>query len=177
LITRGRRCPRRHKAKLQEVLGCHTISMGREHEIGWCCLPNPVPGINRYTCRQHEYRSHPPSSTDWDAGHVAVLAGSGGERIAIPSEQLWNDRYSNRALSDLVFDEFQRRSMIPLVSIVRATSQRANMLGLTKVGLLGTGFTMRASFYPEEFQGAGIVAVGRKRQSGNLFTGSTSMSC
>ena len=59
----------------------------------------------------------------------------------------------------LVFDELQRRSVIPLLSIVRATADRAKALGLKKVGLFGTGFTMRASFYPEEFQRAGIALV------------------
>ncbi len=59
----------------------------------------------------------------------------------------------------LVFDELQRRSAIPLLSIVRATADRAKALGLKKVGLFGTGFTMRASFYPEEFQRAGIAMV------------------
>jgi aspartate racemase len=58
-----------------------------------------------------------------------------------------------------VFDELQRRSPIPLISIVHATSDRALALGLRKVGLFGTGFTMRASFYPEEFQRAGIALV------------------
>jgi aspartate racemase len=59
----------------------------------------------------------------------------------------------------LVFDEVQRRSRIPLISIVRATCERAKALGLKNVGLFGTGFTMRASFYPEEFQRAGIAMV------------------
>jgi aspartate racemase len=59
----------------------------------------------------------------------------------------------------LVFGELQRRSTIPLLSIVRATADHAKTLGLKKVGLFGTGFTMRASFYPEEFQRAGIVLV------------------
>jgi len=59
----------------------------------------------------------------------------------------------------LVFEEVQQRSVIPLLSIVRATAERAKALGLKKVGLFGTGFTMRASFYPEEFQRAGIAIV------------------
>ena len=59
----------------------------------------------------------------------------------------------------LVFDEVQRRSAIPLLSIVHATSDCARALGLKKVGLFGTGFTMRASFYPKEFQRAGIALV------------------
>jgi len=59
----------------------------------------------------------------------------------------------------LVFDELQGRSPIPLVSIVRATVSRAQAMGLKKVGLFGTGFTMRASFYPEEFRRVGIDMV------------------
>ena len=59
----------------------------------------------------------------------------------------------------LVFDEIQRRSAIPLLSIVRATSNHAKALGFKKLGLLGTGFTMRANFYPEEFQRAGLTLV------------------
>src|SRR5258708_1847978 len=56
----------------------------------------------------------------------------------------------------LVFDEVQHRSAIPLLSIVRATSDCARALGLKKVGLFGTGFTMRANFYPKELRRAGI---------------------
>ena len=59
----------------------------------------------------------------------------------------------------LVFDEVQQRSAIPLLSIVRATSDHARALGLKNVGLFGTGFTMRASFYPKELQHAGIALV------------------
>ena len=59
----------------------------------------------------------------------------------------------------LVFDEVQRRSAIPLVSIVRATCNYAKGLGLKKLGLFGTGFTMRANFYPEEFERAGMALV------------------
>jgi aspartate racemase len=57
----------------------------------------------------------------------------------------------------IVFDEVQRRSAIPLLSIVRAAADRARELGLKRVGLFGTGFTMRASFYPKELERAGIA--------------------
>jgi aspartate racemase len=59
----------------------------------------------------------------------------------------------------LVFDKVESRSAIPLLSIVRATCDYTKALALKKVGLLGTGFTMRARFYPEEFQRAGIALV------------------
>jgi aspartate racemase len=68
----------------------------------------------------------------------------------------------------LVFDEVQRRSFIPLLSIVRATSNHAKALGMKRVGLFGTGFTMRANFYPEEFQRAGIDLV-RPKESEQEF--------
>ncbi len=66
---------------------------------------------------------------------------------------------SRRILRTSSSTKFRRRSVIPLLSIVRATVNHAKALGLKKVGLFGTGFTMRASFYPEEFQRAGIVIV------------------
>ena len=69
----------------------------------------------------------------------------------------------------LVFDELQRRSAIPLLSIVRATRNRAQAFGLKKVGLFGTGFTMRASFYPEQFERAGIALVRPKEAEQELI--------
>ena len=71
----------------------------------------------------------------------------------------------------IVFDEVQQRSAIPLLSIVRATSDRASALGLKKVGLLGTGFTMRASFYPKELERAGIAVVAPKEPEREFIHG------
>ncbi len=56
----------------------------------------------------------------------------------------------------IVFDDVQRRSPIPLLSIVEAARDEARRLGLTRLGLLGTGFTMRGRFYPEVFSRAGL---------------------
>lgn len=59
----------------------------------------------------------------------------------------------------IVFDEIQKRSRIPLISIVEATREKAQILGLKKVGLFGTRYTMQAKFYPEVFSRAGITLV------------------
>ncbi len=59
----------------------------------------------------------------------------------------------------LVFDEVQRRSPIPLLSIVQAACEHVRSLGYARVGLLGTGFTMRARFFPEVFARAGVELV------------------
>ena len=59
----------------------------------------------------------------------------------------------------IVFDEIQRRSTIPLISIVEATCKEAKKRGITKAGLLGTRFTMQAQFYPDVFSREGIALV------------------
>jgi aspartate racemase len=59
----------------------------------------------------------------------------------------------------IVFDEVERRATIPLISLVKATCDRALAMGFRKLALLGTGFTMRGRFYPEVFARAGIELV------------------
>ncbi len=59
----------------------------------------------------------------------------------------------------LVFDEVQRRAPIPLLSIVQAACEHARGLGLRRLGLLGTGFTMRARFYPDVFARVGLALI------------------
>ena len=59
----------------------------------------------------------------------------------------------------LVFEEVRRRAPIPLLSIVEAACAAAEAQGLTRVGLLGTRFTMEARFYPDVFGRAGITVV------------------
>ena len=59
----------------------------------------------------------------------------------------------------IVFDEIQRQSPLPLVSIVEATCATAQVLGLKKVGLLGTRFTMQGQFYPKVFSKQGIALI------------------
>src|SRR5690349_8894548 len=51
----------------------------------------------------------------------------------------------------VVFDGLQRRSRIPLISIVEATFEVAKGLNLERVGLLGTRFTMQSAAYPSIF--------------------------
>ena len=59
----------------------------------------------------------------------------------------------------LVFDEVQQRAAIPMISIVEAVCNHACGLGFKRLGLLGTGFTMRARFYPDMFARAGLELV------------------
>jgi aspartate racemase len=57
----------------------------------------------------------------------------------------------------IVFDDVRRQSTIPLISIVEATCDTAKALGLKRLGLLGTRFTMQGRFFPEVFSRATIT--------------------
>jgi aspartate racemase len=59
----------------------------------------------------------------------------------------------------VVFDEIERRSPIPLISIVRATCEAAQARGMKRLGLIGTRFTMQGRFYLDVFSKAGITLV------------------
>jgi len=59
----------------------------------------------------------------------------------------------------IVFDRLQRASPIPLVSIVEAAFAAAKGAHLTRVGLLGTRFTMQGPAYTRVFVPRGITLV------------------
>lgn len=59
----------------------------------------------------------------------------------------------------VVFEDVKRASPIPLISIVEATRMTAQKLGLKKLCLLGTLFTMQSSFYQTEFDRSGITII------------------
>ena len=60
----------------------------------------------------------------------------------------------------IVFDELAGRSPVPLLSIVETCAAEAARRRLARLGLIGTRFTMEASFYPDVFarHGAAVVA-------------------
>src|SRR6185436_3330442 len=59
----------------------------------------------------------------------------------------------------IVFDELQSRASIPLLSIVEATRDKAQSLGLKRIGLFGTRFTMTGGFYQKVFGAAGLEII------------------
>lgn len=59
----------------------------------------------------------------------------------------------------IVFDEVSAQSPVPLVSIVEVCAEEAQRRGLTRLGLLGTRFTMDGPFYPEVCARHGITVV------------------
>lgn len=59
----------------------------------------------------------------------------------------------------IVFDQLQRESPLPLVSIVEATCDAVASVGLNRVALFGTKFTMTGTFYADVFSRRGIDLV------------------
>jgi len=59
----------------------------------------------------------------------------------------------------LVFDDLQRQSPIPLISIVSVTCDAAKARGLKRLALFGTRFTMTAPLYPGVFSKQDIAIV------------------
>ena len=57
----------------------------------------------------------------------------------------------------IAFEEVRRQSPVPLISIVESACQEAHRLGLRRLGLFGTRFTMQGQFYPEVFSRRGIT--------------------
>jgi aspartate racemase len=81
-------------------------------------------------------------------GSVQRLTAAGADFIAIAANT-----------PHLVFDELAAQSKVPIVSIVETCAEEAERRGLQKVLLLGTRFTMEASFYPEVFRRRGIEVI------------------
>ena len=59
----------------------------------------------------------------------------------------------------VVFDELAALSPIPLVSIVETCARHALSLGLGRLALLGTRFTMEGAFYGAVFARHGIIVM------------------
>ncbi|MCD6095304.1 MAG: amino acid racemase, partial [Thermoprotei archaeon] len=58
-----------------------------------------------------------------------------------------------------VFDEVQKRSPIPLISIIDATIEEIKKAGIDTVGLLGTLFTMTKDFFRRNLEENGISVI------------------
>jgi aspartate racemase len=59
----------------------------------------------------------------------------------------------------IVFDEIQKKSPIPLVSIVEATSESIEQKGIKIVGLLGTALTVNSGIYKKNLEKRGVATL------------------
>jgi aspartate racemase len=87
-----------------------------------------------------------PAVTEYLLGAVQKLADAGADFGILAANT-----------PHVVFDELNRRSPIPLISIVETACEAAKVLGLKHLGLFGTRFTMQGRFYPDVFTREGIA--------------------
>jgi aspartate racemase len=85
---------------------------------------------------------------DYLLASLRRLAGAGVDFVAMTANT-----------PHIVFDELAARSPVPLVSIVEVCAAEAKRRGLQRLALLGTRFTMEASFYPAVFARQGLAIV------------------
>jgi len=69
----------------------------------------------------------------------------------------------------LLFDQIQNLTSLPLISIVKATADFASSLSLKRAGLIGTGFTMKSTFFKSEFAKCGIEVVTPSEEEMNFI--------
>jgi aspartate racemase len=89
-----------------------------------------------------------PEVTEYLAGEVERLERAGADFAVLAA-----------VTPHIVFDRLLERVRLPLLSIVDATRDAALALGLRKLALLGTRYTMQAAFFPEAFAKAAVQIV------------------
>jgi aspartate racemase len=104
-----------------------------------------VNSINLTRVMAHVAAAQEDELVEMMANELEVLAHAGADLALISANT-----------PHIAFDEIQRRSPIPIISIVEATCKEAKSRGLKRPALFGTRFTMRAGFYPSVFESAGL---------------------
>src|SRR2546423_10511409 len=89
-----------------------------------------------------------PGTTRYLIDEIAKLARAGADFGLIAA-----------GTAHIVFDEVQRESTIPLISIVETTAKAAQRMNLKRLGLFATRFTMKAGFFPKAFSRLGMEVI------------------
>jgi aspartate racemase len=86
--------------------------------------------------------------TDYMVAEVQKLAKAGADFALLASNT-----------PHIVFNQINKASVLPLISIVEVTCGRIMNLGLKRVGLFGTKFTMQGGFYHKIFSDHDIAVI------------------
>lgn len=120
-----------------------------QKRVGEKFFPNlTIESINVFDvlamCERQEYEA----LTNYLMAAVNALTASGADFIALTGNT-----------PHIVFDELTKRSSVPLVSIIEAACDETRRRNISKVGLLGTIFTMDGEFFKEPFTNNQIEVV------------------
>ena len=91
--------------------------------------------------------------TDYLVGEIQKLASAGADYAVLASNT-----------PHIVFNEINRASPLPMISIVEATCEEAVSKGMERVGLFGTKFTMQGGFYEQIFSEHSITVISPEKK-------------
>ncbi|MEY8764779.1 MULTISPECIES: aspartate/glutamate racemase family protein [Clostridium] len=127
----------------------HDIVYGVQSKVGGNFFPNlTIESLNVFDvlgmCDRKEYEA----LVNYLMSAINNLKASGVDFIALTGNT-----------PHIVFDELQERSSIPIISIIQATCDETKRRNISKVGLLGTIFTMDGEFFKKPFENNNIEVV------------------
>lgn len=127
----------------------HDIVYGVQQKLGTNAFPElTIESVNVFQvlrlCGEQKYKE----LTEYLLQSIDHLAAAGADFAALSANT-----------PHIVFDELQRQSPLPLVSIVESTCREAKRQQLTKIGLIGTIFTMKGDFFKKPFLQNGIDVI------------------
>lgn len=88
------------------------------------------------------------SAVEWFLGILRRLQRAGADFAAIGANT-----------PHVYYADIEKESPLPMISIVQQTLRKAERMGLKKVGLMGTRFTMGEGFYQEVASDLGITVI------------------
>lgn len=125
------------------------IVYGVQERVGETFFPElSIESVNVFDvlrlCREQRY----DELTEYLMRPIGNLTRSGADVIALAANT-----------PHIVFDRLRARSAVPLASIVEATAGEAARLHMSRIGLLGTIFTMKNDFFRKPFQRRNIEII------------------
>lgn len=102
--------------------------------------------VNLAECKAYLENKKPDTLAKVLSNAVDSLVKAGADFVAMASNT-----------PHIVFDQVNQEAKVPMISIVKESAKYANKISSSKkIGLLGTGFTMKANFFAEEYEKHGL---------------------
>ena len=127
----------------------HDLVYGVQQRLGRQCFPPMgIESVDVYHALDMCAKKQDDEYVEYFSAAIANLAAAGAQFAAISANT-----------PHMFFDEIQKRSPLPLVSIVDASVEAATKCGYKRLGLLGTLYTMQAEFYVDAFAAHGMTLL------------------
>ncbi len=127
----------------------HDIVYGVQEKLGYPCSPPVViESLDLFHWVGFLDRNDYPGLIEETSAAVERLAAAGADFAVLGANT-----------AHIIFDEVQKRSPIPLLSMITAACDHAVEQGYKRVGLVGTGFTMDSGLFTAPMEKRGIEVI------------------